>query len=77
MSRNNNDRLGGATPPDDTPTATVADPTTTTTANETQAPTLGQGSVGLNFVVPTEFVDLPFMLPVTRFMDKIPLKSVI
>jgi|TARA_R110002126_G_scaffold285618_1_gene436084 hypothetical protein len=59
MSRNNNDRLGGATPPDDTPTATVADPTTTTTANETQAPTLGQGSVGLNFVVPTEFVDLP------------------
>ena len=73
MSRNNNDRLGGATPPDDTPTATVADPTTTTTANETQAPTLGQGSVGLL----TYLQEVNFMLPATRFMDKIPLKSVI
>tara|TARA_R110002020_G_scaffold82635_2_gene205000 strand:+ start:2015 stop:2920 length:906 start_codon:yes stop_codon:yes gene_type:complete len=58
MSRNNNDRLGGPKGTDTTPTAAIADPTTTTT-NTTTSPGLGQGSVGLNFVVPTEFVDLP------------------
>ena len=58
MSRNNKDRMGGPQPPDDTPAPAIAAETTTTTPTDT-TPTLGQGSVGLNFVVPTEFVDLP------------------
>mgnify|MGYP003651197497 CR=1 FL=1 len=51
MSRNNDDRLGAA--PDATPPPIQVEENTPATAN-TNPP--GQGSNGLNFVIPTEFV---------------------
>jgi len=54
MSRNNDDRLGAA--PDVAPPPIQVEEATSATAN---ANPLGQGSNGLNFVIPTEFVDLP------------------
>ena len=60
MSRNNNDRLGGPQPTSDPPIAATTAPTTTDSeTNGTPNANLGQGSVGLSFVVPTEFVELP------------------
>ena len=54
MSRNNEERLG-ATSQVETPVAPIVEPPPAPTTGAT----LGQGSVGLNFVVPTEFVELP------------------
>jgi hypothetical protein len=54
MSRNNDDRLGAA--PDAAPPPIQVEETAPVTANTNP---LGQGSNGLNFVIPTEFVDLP------------------
>ena len=56
MSRNNDDRLG-AKPTDEAPVA-ATEVTPGPTTSETPTPP-GQGGIGLNFAVPTEFVELP------------------
>lgn len=56
MSRNNDDRLG-AKPTDEAPVA-ATEVTPGPTTSEAPTPP-GQGGIGLNFAVPTEFVELP------------------